>query len=114
MNFSTYFNFTKMLQEDNTIEHIPTKDELRHFNQVRSGGKIDYSKDFHNKVLNNFYRITMRINDEKLRNSFAEIIFRNMGNLNDLIEQVKRKNELNLKSNKYNELMRYIDKIEGD
>ena len=114
MNFSTYYNTMKILQEDNTIEHIPTKDELRHFNQVRSGGKIDYSKDFHNKILKNFYRITMRISDEKLRNSFAEIIFRNMGNLNDLIEQVKRKNELNVNSNKYNELVRYIDKIEGD
>ena len=114
MNFSTYYNTMKILQEDNTIEHIPTKDELRHFNQVRKGGKIDYSKDFHNKILKNFYRITMRISDEKLRNSFAEIIFRNMGNLNDLIEQVKRKNELNVNSNKYNELVRYIDKIEGD
>lgn len=114
MNFSTYYNYIKILQEDNTIEHKPTKDELRHFNQVRRGGKIDYSQDFHNKVLQNFYRITIRINDEKLRKSFAEIIFRNMGNLNDLIEQVKRKNEMNLKSNKYEELRRYIDKIEGE
>jgi hypothetical protein len=37
-----------------------------------------------------------------------------MGNLNDLIEQVKRKNEMNLKSNKYKELRDYIDKIEGE
>ena len=113
MNFSTYFNFQKIINEQSE-EHIPTKDELRHFNQVRSGGKIDYSKDFHNKVLKNFYRITIGINDEKLRKSFAEIIFRNMGNLNDLIEQVKRKNELNMKNNKYVELRSYIDKIEGE
>jgi hypothetical protein len=102
------------LIESEAIEHVPTKDELRHFHQVRRGNKIDYSKDFHNKVLKNFYSITLGINDEKLRKSFAEIIFRNMGNLDDLIEIVKRKTEMNPNNNKYKELSRYISKIEGD
>lgn len=110
MKFSELF----YLRESEAIEHIPTKDELRHFHQVRKGNKIDYSKDFHNKVLKNFYVITLGISNEKLRNSFSELIFRNMGNLNDLIEVVKKKNEMNPNSNKYKELSRYISKIEGD
>lgn len=114
INNSMKFSELFYLRESESIEHIPTKDELRHFHQVRRGNKIDYSKDFHNKVLKQFYVMTLGINDEKLRKSFAEIIFRNMGNLNSLIEVVKKKNEMNPNSNKYKELSCYISKIEGD
>jgi len=114
INNSMKFSEIYYLRESEQIEHIPTKDELRHFHQVRKGKSIDYSQDFHNKVLRNFYRITIGIFDEKLRKSFSELIFRNMGDLNDLIEVVKKKNEMNPNNNKYKELSDYISKIEGD
>ena len=103
-------NFLETFSED---RYIPTKDEIRHFNQVRSGGKIDYSKDLLNVVLKKLYNITLKISNEKIRNKFSETIYRNMGNLNELIEAVKKLN-LEYKTNVTDEINEYINKIEQE
>ena len=113
MKFSQIY-FLKTILESEDIKYIPSKDEIRKFNQVRKGNKIDYSKDFHNRVLHKFYSITIKILDEKLRKSFAEIIFKNMGNLSELISSVEHKNDMNNKHNKYKELRDYIEEIKGE
>lgn len=112
MKFSQIY-FLNVFLESDDIKYIPSKDEIRKFNLVRKGSKIDYSKDFHNRVLKKFYSITIKILDEKLRKSFAEIIFKNMGNLSELISSVEHKNEMNNKHNKYTELRDYIEEIKN-
>lgn len=113
MKFSQIY-FLKVILESEDIKYIPSSDEIRRFNQVRKGNKIDYSKDFHNRVLKKFYSITIKILDEKLRKSFAEIIFKNMGNLSELVSSVEHKNDMNNKHNKYKELRDYIEDIKGE
>ncbi len=113
MNFSQIY-FSKTILETDDFKYVPTSDEIRKFNQVRKGSKPDYSKDFHNKVLQNLYKITIRIKNEKLRSQFSKIIFENMGSLKDLILEVEKKNELNPLSDKYKELKEYLEKIKGE
>lgn len=101
--------FLEIFSED---RYIPTKDEIRHFNQVRSGGKIDYSKDVLNVVLKRLYNITLKISDEKIRNKFSHLIYRNMGDLNKLISEVKDfdlKNPTNISK----DLREYISNLEN-
>lgn len=102
--------FLETFSED---RYIPTKDEIRHFNQVRSGGKIDYSKDLLNIVLKKLYNITLKISDEKIRNKFSETIFRNMGSLKDLINSVKKLNG-EYKTSIQDDINEYINKIEKE
>lgn len=101
--------FLEIFSED---RYVPTKDEIRHFNQVRSGGKIDYSKDILNVVLKRLYNITLKISDEKIRNEFSHLIYRNMGDLNKLISEVKEF-DLNFPTNISKELREYISKLEN-
>lgn len=101
--------FLEIFSED---RYVPTKDEIRHFNQVRSGGKIDYSKDVLNVVLKRLYNITLKISDEKIRNKFSHLIYRNMGDLNKLISEVKDfdlKNPTNISK----DLREYISNLEN-
>ena len=108
----------KLFYSINEDKYIPTQDQIRHFNQFRKYGKIDYSKDFHNLVLKKLYSITSGILNEKLKKQFSELIFLNMGNLENLVFEVNRKNEMNPTSNKYKELRDYlksiIEKIQGE
>lgn len=83
--------FLEIFEKDDS--YVPNKDELRHFNQIRSGNKIDYSKDLLNVTLKRFYNISLKINDQKLRDKFSFVIFRNMGDLGSLVSEVKRLNE---------------------
>lgn len=101
--------FLEIFSED---RYVPTKDEIRHFNQVRSGGKIDYSKDVLNVVLKRLYNITLKISDEKIRDKFSHLIYRNMGDLNKLISEVKDfdlKNPTNISK----DLREYISNLEN-
>lgn len=102
--------FLETFSED---RYIPTKDEIRHFNQVRSGGKIDYSKDLLNIALKKLYNITLKISEEKIRNKFSETIFRNMGELRDLINAVKKLND-EYKTSVQDDINEYINKIEKE
>lgn len=102
--------FLEVFSED---RYIPTKDEIRHFNQVRNGGKLDYSKDLLNVVLKKFYNITLKISNEKIRNKFSETIFKNMGDLKELIKAVKKMN-LEYRTNVVDDLSEFINKIEKE
>lgn len=99
---------------ESDYEYIPSKDEIRHFNQVRKGGKIDYSKDLLNQVLKKLYKITIQTKDEKLRDKFAHVIFKNMGDLDSLISSVKRLNDTSINNSKKDEIEKYIGEIEND
>lgn len=101
--------FLEIFSED---RYVPTKDEIRHFNQVRSGGKIDYSKDILNVVLKRLYNITLKISDEKIRNKFSHLIYRNMGDLNKLISEVKDF-DLKFPTNISKDLREYISNLEN-
>ena len=102
------------IQEESDQPYKPTPEEIRKFISLSKNKKPDYSKDFHNIVLRKFWTITSQISNERLRKEFSEVIYKNMGNLSELVSQVSRKNEMNPRSNKYNELRKYLDSIEGD
>lgn len=102
--------FLETFSED---RYIPTKDEIRHFNQVRVGGKVDYSKDLLNVVLKKLYNITLKISEEKIRNKFSQTIFRNMGDLTQLIKAVKKLNSEN-RTNVTDALSEFLNKIEKE
>lgn len=106
MRFSQYFL--------ENYYYTPTKDEIRHFNQVRSGRKIDFSKDLLNQVFKKLSKITIQISDEKIRNKFAEVMFRNMGSLDNLILAVKKLNSVAINNSKKEEIENYLRSIEND
>lgn len=83
--------FLEIFEKDES--YAPSKDEIRHFNQIRSGKSIDYSKDLLNVTLKRFYNISLKIRDQKLRDKFSFVIFRNMGNLDSLISEVTKLNK---------------------
>lgn len=109
MRFRTFIN---IFLED--YKYNPTKDEIRHFNQVRKGGKVDYSKDVLNQVIKNLSKISIQIRDEKVRNKFAEVIYKNMGSLEQLVKAIKSLNSIALNNSKRDEIETYINKIEEE
>jgi hypothetical protein len=105
--------FSQPIEESEEDRYTPTKDEIRHFQKVRRNIPVDHSQDFHNVVLRKLYNITSKINNEKLRKKFSEVIFKNMGNLLELVEAVKKLNEVSEDNSQKKELAKYLEKIEA-
>lgn len=106
-----FLEFAEIFEKDES--YIPSKDEIRHFNQIRSGKKIDYSKDLLNVTLKKLYNISLKISDNKIRDKFSFVIFRNMGNLDDLISEVEKLNK-NFPNNCSKDFEEVINKIKEE
>ena len=109
--FMKFLEFAEIFEKDESYN--PSKDEIRHFNQIRSGKKIDYSKDLLNVTLKKLYNISLKISDNKIRDKFSFVIFRNMGNLENLISEIEKLNK-NFPNNCSKDFEEVINKIKEE
>lgn len=90
----------------------PTKSDIYKFNLVRQGKRIDYSKDPLNVALKKLYTVSLNISNDKTRKKFSETIYKNMGNLSDLVKNIRKLNNDSIDNNKQKEIEEILNKIE--
>jgi len=109
--FSENIEQSKILEDlDSKGNPIPSKNDLRKFHQYRP----DYSKDTLNKALKAFYTISLKISDEKLRNKFAEVIYRNMGSLENLLKNIRKLNQDSINNSEQENIEKMLRRFEND
>lgn len=115
MKFLQFYHIFNINEElDAKGNPIPTRDDIRKFNQKRNKYKTDYSKDDLNVALKALYSASAKISDEKLRNRFAEIIFRNMGSLEDLLKNIRKLNQTSLNNSEKENIEKILRRFEND
>jgi len=111
LQFYKLFSETPIKEDlDSKGNPIPSKNDLRKFHQYRP----DYSKDTLNKALKAFYTISLKISDEKLRTKFAEVIYRNMGNLENLLKNIRKLNGTAINNSEQENIEKMLRRFEND
>ena len=112
LQFYHIFNINEDL--DQKGNPIPTREDIRKFNQTKNGYKKDFSKDPLNKAIKKFYSISSKISDEKLRNKFAEVIFKNMGSLENLLKNIRKVNDNSINNSERETIEKTLKEFEND
>lgn len=111
MKFLQFYKLFSLEEDiDSKCNPIPSKNDLRKFHQYRP----DYSKDSLNKALKALYSTSAKISDEKLRNKFAEVIYRNMGNLENLLKNIRKLNQDSINNSEQENIEKMLRRFEND
>jgi hypothetical protein len=116
-----FLQFYKLFSEspiqedlDSKGNPIPSKESIKKFHQTKNNYRPDYSKDPLNIATKSLFSISSKISDEKLRNKFAEVIYRNMGNLENLLKNIRKLNQDSINNSEQENIEKMLRRFEND
>jgi len=115
LQFYKLFSETPIKEDlDSKGNPIPSKESIKKFHQTKNNCRPDYSKDTLNKALKAFYTISLKISNEKLRTKFAEVIYRNMGSLENLLKNIRKLTQDSLNNSEQENIEKMLRRFEND